>query len=209
MKIVGAILAGITLVVGLIMIVQMSLYREYVLEHPIIAASSTKLALQPTQEELVKAQRAGLSKEFAVDAWVAHIHTVSTHTRLVGIETDSALPSDEAIRDELKATKKSVQTPADQLAFERMYALLWIDHTAPHFKMKGENAAYEGNRDAGYGRYTSAGEDCFSAVMSSFGNPSFSEYPADVQKGIRNCLPGQRKLKAAIDRVRIVKWDEF
>jgi zinc ribbon protein len=167
--------------------------------------------IQPTQEELAKARRAGLSKEFAIDAWQTHIYTVNTYTRLAGLGTDGGLviPSDEAIRDGLKATKKSVHTAADQMAFDRMYALLWIDHTAPHFKMKGENSAYEGQHDAGYGKYVLAGEDCFSAVMSSFGDPSFSDYPPDVQKGIRNCLKEQRNLKAAIDRVRIVKWDEF
>src|ERR1700682_4864613 len=142
---------------------------------------------QPTQEQLAKARRAGLSKEFAIDAWQTHIYTVNTYTRLAGLGTDGGLvlPSDEAIRDGLKATKQSVHTAADQLAFERMYALLWIDHTAPHFKMKGENNAYEGRHDAGYGRYVLAGEDCFSAVMSSFGDSSFRAYPAHLQNGIR------------------------
>jgi hypothetical protein len=150
----------------------------------------------PTAEELTNAQRAGLSKEFATAAWLTHRYVGNAFTHLVMSRIDEdikQLPSDEAIRDGLKATKSSIRNAADRLAFDRMYALLWIVHTSPNWK-PGEawNPVYE--------RHSLLGSDCLLAVLYSFGQ--------DVgdPKDFKNCVAEQRKLRAAEGKG---DWDDL
>jgi hypothetical protein len=148
-----------------------------------------------TAEELAKAQRAGLSKEFATAAWLTHRYVVNALTHLVMSRTDEdikQLPSDEAIRDGLKATKSSIHNVADQRAFDRMYALLWIVHTSPNWK-PGEawNPVYE--------QHSNVGLKCGFAVSESFGDTGGS-------KDTKDCLAEQRKLRAAEGRS---DWDDL
>ncbi len=140
----------------------------------------------PTAEQLTTAQHAGLSKEFATAAWVSHRYVMNTQTRLltIGTDADITLPADEAIRDGLKATKSSIHNPADQLAFDRMYALLWAVHTSPSWKL-GEV------QSPGYQQHSAIGSYCFSAVRYSFG-----EDPGGMKSGGDKCFARLQRLKA-------------
>jgi len=140
----------------------------------------------PTAEDLSKAQQAGLSKEFAAQAWLSHRYVANTQTRLltIGTDADITLPADEVIRDGLKATKSSIHNPAEQLAFDRMYALLWAVHTSPSWKLgEPQNPVYQ--------QHAAIGSYCFSAVLYSFGRD-----PEGMKLGGNKCLTGQRKLQA-------------
>jgi hypothetical protein len=156
---------------------------------------------QPTAEKLAKAQGAGLSKEFATSVWRAQLLIANTYgSRMLGLNVREGmvLPSDEVMRDDLKASKSSIRNAADQRAYDQLHALLWLVHVGSTFKTNDP-------RDYGYKIYHpffDAAGDCASAMFTNFsGN---TETP-----GARKCLSGQINLKNTLNKVKIHNWDDF
>jgi hypothetical protein len=148
---------------------------------------------QPTAEQLAKAQQAGLSKDFATGTWLTHRYVTNTYGRVLAGLTDAdiTLPPDEAIRDSLKASRNSIRNAADQLAYDRMYALLWIDHTASGMTPdKDEQSLYM--------HYIRSGNGCFIGVMASF--EAGHKYAPGLTKDIQDCLRKQAAFKADFDK---------
>jgi len=155
---------------------------------------------QPTAEKLAKAQGSGLSKEFATRVWRAHVLIGNDYTRMtdLGVQEGLVLPSDEAIRDELKASKSSIRNAADQRAYDQLHALLWLIHVGSNFKTNDP-------RDYRYTMYRpffEAGGDCASAMFRNF-------YGNKETEGAVKCLSGQIKLKNILNKVKIHNWDDF
>jgi hypothetical protein len=148
---------------------------------------------QPTTEQLASAQKAGLSKDFASNAWLTHRYVVNTYTRVLGgfKDADITLPSDEAIRDSIKGARGSIRNKADQLAYDRMYALLWIDHTASGMTPSTDEQSL-------YMHYIRSGNGCFIGVMSSF--EAGHEYAPGLMKDMHECMSIQAAFKAEFDK---------
>ena len=156
---------------------------------------------QPTAEQLAKVQGSDLSKEFATSAWrVQSLIANAYGSRMLGLNVREGmvLPSDEVMRDDLKASKSSIRNAADQRAYDQLHALLWLLHVGPNFKTNDP-------RDYRYTIYRpffDAAGDCASAMFTNFSGNT-------VTPGVGRCLSEQVKLKNTLDKVKVHNWDDF
>lgn len=156
--------------------------------------------LIPTPVELKKARDAGLSKEFANEAWISHRYAMNTYSRLTGLGTDEGitLPSDEAIRDSILKLKDVAHTDADKVAFQRLSALMWATHMATQLKGKG-------TEDPTYKLAYRVADDCFSATNTSFEGGTGGA----VANAVRRCTSEKSQAKAELDSKGIANWNDF
>lgn len=167
-------------------------------------STDTKLVgPSPTVQELTGAQQAGLSKEFATESWLLHRYLMNMETRSVGVGTDEGLemPSDEALRVALASVKKNIHSKADDVAFQRMSALLWAEHLGT--QVRAGKDYLPALKDPRYKRVAGVAEDCFAAVNQSFkGDTGFA-----VAQAIKQCLAEKKLLKDDMDKQGVSNWD--
>jgi len=156
--------------------------------------------LIPTPVELKKAQNAGLSKDFANNAWIAHRYAMNTFGRLTGVGTDEGitLPSDDAIKDSILKLKSSTSTDADKIALQRMSALMWATHTATQLQTKGAE-------DPTYKLVYRVADDCFSATNTSFEGGTGGA----AANGVRRCINEKSQAKAELDSKGVANWNDL
>ncbi len=163
-------------------------------------AKPVSAPLLPTPRELQDAQKAGLSKEFATQAWILHRYSMNKFMPLAGLDTDEGLimPTDDDLRDSLAKLKDVRQSEADKLAWQRMAALSWATHTASQLRSRG-------NDDPTYKQVYHLADDCFSAVNNSFTGGSGGQ----AANAIHRCLNEKPQVKAAVDKQNIPNWDDL
>jgi hypothetical protein len=180
--------------VGLVVMASMNRSNKQPEDKPVPAA------LIPTPAELRKAQAAGLSKEFANEAWISHRYALNTFSRLTGLGTDEGitLPPDEEIRNSILKLKDAIHTDADKVAFQRMSALTWATHAATQLKTKG-------TEDPTYKLVYRVADDCFSATDTSFEGGTGGA----SANGIRTCIGEKSQVKAELDSKGVANWNDL
>ncbi|SRR6266571_2098097 len=163
-------------------------------------AKPVSAPLLPTPRELHDAQRAGLSKEFATQAWIIHRYSMNKFTPLAGLDTDEGLimPTDDDLRNSLAELKDVRHTDADKVAWQRMAALSWATHTASQLRSRG-------NDDPTYKQVYHLADDCFVAVNNSFTGGSGGQ----AANAIHRCLNEKPQVKAAVDKQGIPNWNDL
>lgn len=153
---------------------------------------TAKLSPVASKEEVTAARSVGLSPKFIDGAWAAADYIQELYTR-EAFGTGGL--SDEAAKSLLSNAKGAIKNDRDRRAWNVLHSLLWDLHIAPTFKGSPK-----------YKRYMNNGEDCFMGTRIAFG---MDKPEGDFKNAISECMAGQATLKTEIDKVRIVKWDEY
>ena len=151
----------------------------------------------PQAEDIAKAQGSGMSMNFIVEAWPAYKLTGNNYMRMndLPMEKGIVFPPDDEMRRVLLKSRKAIHTPTDQLTYDRLHALLWLNHVAPRY--------------GGAPGFASLGDihnHCFIAVVHSFAN---DKQPADVARNTNACPAEQKRILAQVEKAGDTQFDDF